>query len=283
MLSKHGVRWEVVLLVLAAACAGKPAADAAKSEAAPAAATPPVVTIVAHDYAYQAPDTFPAGVVRLRLEEQGKEMHHVTVARLDSGKTVADIPGALASGRLPGWMVMLGGPNAAVPGGSSEADVTLTPGNYILICLIPSVDGLPHAAKGMIKPFTVAGPATVASLPEADVTIRLTDYDFTLSQPLSAGHHVIRVETDASQTHELLLARVNEGKTALELAQWAEKPVGPPPGLPVGGVTAIAPGGSNVFEVNLEPGDYALICFMPDAKDGKPHYVHGMIKQVKVS
>jgi len=29
-------------------------------------------------------------------------------------------------------------------------------------------------------------------------------------------------------------------------------------------------------------GDYALLCFVPDAKDGKPHLAHGMVKQFSV-
>lgn len=33
----------------------------------------------------------------------------------------------------------------------------------------------------------------------------------------------------------------------------------------------------------VTPGDYGLICFVPDAKDGKPHLVHGMVKTIKVS
>ena len=32
----------------------------------------------------------------------------------------------------------------------------------------------------------------------------------------------------------------------------------------------------------LTPGDYALICFVPDTKDGKAHLIHGMVKTVKV-
>ena len=27
---------------------------------------------------------------------------------------------------------------------------------------------------------------------------------------------------------------------------------------------------------------YALICFYPDAKDGKPHVMHGMLKEITV-
>jgi hypothetical protein len=32
----------------------------------------------------------------------------------------------------------------------------------------------------------------------------------------------------------------------------------------------------------LEAGNYGLICFFPDTRDGKPHLVHGMMTNVKV-
>jgi len=48
-------------------------------------------------------------------------------------------------------------------------------------------------------------------------------------------------------------------------------------------VTALSHDEFNVIEVNLQPGEYALICFLPDAKDGKPHLLHGMLKQLKIS
>jgi len=36
------------------------------------------------------------------------------------------------------------------------------------------------------------------------------------------------------------------------------------------------------FPVDLTPGTYALLCFAPDAKDGKAHTEHGMITQFEV-
>jgi hypothetical protein len=36
------------------------------------------------------------------------------------------------------------------------------------------------------------------------------------------------------------------------------------------------------FTVELTPGNYALLCFLSDSKDGKPHLMHGMAKPVTV-
>jgi hypothetical protein len=50
----------------------------------------------------------------------------------------------------------------------------------------------------------------------------------------------------------------------------------------IGGVTGLAQGVSNVITVDFEPGDYALLCFVPDAGDGQPHVAHGMVKQFRI-
>ena len=34
--------------------------------------------------------------------------------------------------------------------------------------------------------------------------------------------------------------------------------------------------------VDLESGEYGILCFLPDAKDGKPHVAHGMLRQISV-
>jgi hypothetical protein len=37
------------------------------------------------------------------------------------------------------------------------------------------------------------------------------------------------------------------------------------------------------FTADLTPGNYVLLCFVPDAKDGKAHMEHGMVKEFKVN
>jgi hypothetical protein len=42
------------------------------------------------------------------------------------------------------------------------------------------------------------------------------------------------------------------------------------------------PGMTEYFTANFTPGRYGLLCFLPDAKDGKPHFVHGMVQEITV-
>lgn len=52
------------------------------------ATMPNVVSVVATEYALQAPDTVPAGWTVLRMHNHGGELHYGHIVRLDSGKTV---------------------------------------------------------------------------------------------------------------------------------------------------------------------------------------------------
>ena len=85
------------------------------------------------------------------------------------------------------------------------------------------------------------------------------------------------------QEHEVVIVKLGAGKQPRDFAVWGEKQIGEPPGTLHGGVSGIMPGDRVYLEVDLEPGTYGLICFVPDRKDGKGHYVHGMVKKVTVS
>ena len=236
--------------------------------------------------AFDAPAQVPAGATTLRLVNRGKQLHHAQLIKMEEGKTVEDVLKAMRTpGPLPGWIKFVGGPNAVVPGQEAVATSGLAPGHYAYLCFIPGADGVPHVAKGMIRPFEVTGTAAESAeeLPAADVTITLADYDFRTSGPLTSSTHTIRVENAGPQLHELVLLKLAPGKKVEDFAHWAQSGMkGPPPAEPVGGLAGLDKGGRGSFTANLTPGDYGLICFVPDAKDGKPHLAHGMMKTIKV-
>lgn len=258
---------------------------ATTAEATVIARDPQLLSVVARDYSFEAPEKIGAGATTIRLVNHGPEMHHVQLIRLEGGRTVADLMEALKSNPHgpPAWVTWIGGPNVPAPGQSSSAIIDLTPGSYAFVCVIPSKDGVPHLMKGMIRPLTVTPAAgRPAPMPTADVKMDLVDYGFRLDKPLTAGKQLIKVTVDAPQAHEVLLAKLAPGKSAMDLLKWLEKEEGPPPGMPVGGTSVIAKGGTNLIPVDLTPGNYALICFAPDHKDGKPHFVHGMVREIVV-
>src|SRR5207253_960257 len=98
----------------------------------------------------------------------------------------------------PSWAVDVGGPNAAAPGHSTDAFITLEPGNYVLACFVPSPgEQAPHLMKGMVKALTVTTSNFPATEPSPDVHVTLSDYKFTVSKPLTAGPHVLHVMNTA--------------------------------------------------------------------------------------
>jgi hypothetical protein len=243
-----------------------------------------VVTVTARDYAFDAPAEVPAGLTAIRLVNEGPSLHHIQLVKLEGGRALEDFLGALKGEHFPTWGRFAGGPNPPEVGSTSTVIQALAPGTYALICFIPAVDGKPHVMKGMSRQLSVvASPRPSAAEPEADIAVKLVDYDFELSQPLTAGRHTIRVENAGGQPHEIAIVRLSPDKKPQDFAAWGMKPVGPPPGTIHGGVAGIMPGEHVFLEVDLPPGEYGLLCFVPDAKDGKPHFVHGMAKQTTVA
>jgi len=278
------MRWLILPLVLVVAGAGAMYLRSSASAGPEAAAAEPLqLTVTARDFVFELPDSVPAGVTTINLVNQGPEFHHVQLVRIEDGHTVAEFLDALrAEGPPPTWVREIGGPNTPLPGGTAQATVELEPGPHAIVCFIPSSDGVPHVAKGMVQTFEVTGVAGPAPEVTPDVEMVLSDYDFTLSKPLTPGRQVLRVHNSADQPHEVFLVQLDNGKTAADFLAWTENSDGPPPGRPAGGITAIAKGISNDLTLDLTQGEYVLICFVPDAGDGKPHLAHGMIKTLTI-
>jgi len=248
-----------------------------------------VVNVVASDYKFDAPDSIAAGTVTFRLTSAGPELHHMQIARLEQGKTFADFGAAMqVQGPPPAWVTFLGGPNARIPDGQHPTFVTttLTAGNYVLMCVIPSPDGAPHIAKGMYRSLTVTPASGVkqAGDVKADLVLSLFDYNFEFDKPVKAGKHTILIKNGATQWHEAFLAKLPNGAPVGAFPEWVAAGMhGMPPVIPEGGIVALSPGQTNLLTVDLEPGEYALYCFIPDVKDGQEHVKHGMLKKFVVT
>ncbi|MEO7038911.1 MAG: hypothetical protein ABI446_02825 [Gemmatimonadaceae bacterium] len=258
-------------------------------EALHAGAKPNVVTVVASEFSFEMPLSIPAGLTTFELRNHGKLVHHLTVARLDSGKTAGDAVEAmvrLGHNLRPGYMRATGGPNAVMPGAATNATVELAPGRYIAYCEVPGPTPARHYMMGMVKQFEVTPSSKSGAFSVADIKMGLSDYTFVLSRPLTRGHHVIAVTNGSTQPHMVAIKRYPigypAGTAANQLAAWAKNPLGrPSPGVSVGGITEIGPAGVAVMESDVGPGMYLLICFSA-APDGTPHFRLGMQKEITV-
>jgi len=263
-----------VLVLAAAGCADGTGSDSANT-----------VTYVGTDYAFDGPDSIPAGLTTIAIENQGSEPHQAVLIRLGEDQTLEEAMATAAESPngLPQGVVFEGGPVASMPGQTVATTMNLEPGNYVIVCEIPSPDGQTHSEKGQVLPLEVTGEASDADLPPADVTVGLAEYAFSAPE-LTAGEHSIRLENNGEEVHEALLIKLEEGKTAMDFAAAFEPgaPPGPPPGSIVGGVGGIDPGKEAQFEATFDAGNYAWICFYP-APDGQPHIAKGMVSEFTIA
>jgi hypothetical protein len=274
------------LLVVVVACSPKAPARAP---------SPNVVTITATDYAFAAVDTIPGGLTTMRMVNQGREPHQAVVYGAP-GKTFAELEAvAMPKGSDAEWLhaflaihpTFPGGVSATIGPDTSVVTLNLTPGNYVIACFIPSPDGKWHVQKGMYRRLVVipaAAGATAAAEPQSDLTVTLSDYAFTTSAPVTAGTHTIRIENTGPQIHELAVERLAPGKTLADWQRWAQGGMkGEPVSIPIGGFAGPDQGKVGWVTLTFTPGDYLFLCYVPDTKDGAPHLVHGMVKQVTIS
>ncbi|MBI1881157.1 MAG: hypothetical protein HYR94_23505, partial [Chloroflexi bacterium] len=159
-----------------------------------------------------------------------------------------------------------------------------TPGQYILVCFVSGHDDVPHLAKGMMATMEVVKGDSQADTPQikADATVKLLDFSFALPAEIKAGQQVWKVVNEGKQAHELTLIKLAEGKTMEDVAAFMQSPHDAPPFEDVGGFQAIDPGDAGWLTLDLQPGNYVALCFVPDPATGHAHMEMGMIMPFSV-
>jgi len=250
-------------------------------------AKPPEVTITAKEYAFEVPASIGGGVVAVKLSNTGKEPHMAQLIRLNDGVTFDQLQAALQGGD-PGAALSLvsvaGGIYTTPPGATQAATLDLKAGDYAVMDFGAGEDQVPYMVKGMLQPFKVTAGSSSAE-PASDVAVTLKEYSFEMPTELKAGSHTFKVSNQGTQPHEILLLKLAEGKTMADVQAALSNPESgePPPGDMVGGALAIGPGLRSWTTLELTPGNYMAICFIPDSGDGKSHLEHGMMMPIKVN
>ncbi|MFN2137567.1 MAG: hypothetical protein ACK2UK_16520 [Candidatus Promineifilaceae bacterium] len=300
----------VLLLVLltAVACQGAanaPAEQAASGETVAAAATAvveqvadaadtaadaamlPEVTFAAKDNAYQGPESISGGWTKVIFDNQDAAPHELVLVQLLEGKTMDDVLPILDSeDGPPSWAAIRGSLSAA--GGESTSFIgDLEPGSYVMLSTAGGEEGPPDFAQGLLRELTVTeATAEVpdSALPQPDATIKLVDYQFVVDG-LKSGSQLVRYSNEGTETHEAVMFRLAEGKTMDDFMAFmeADGEDAPPPfdGEPT--FTMLAPGSVVYNTLELESGNYVLICFLPsESHDNTPHAMLGMISEVTI-
>jgi len=245
-------------------------------------------------YTYDAPASLKTGWAKVILDNGGKLPHQLNIARVQEGKEEA-IKSVLA-GPTPDMAAafadaFIGGPNNVSGGSAGEAIVDFDkPGTYALLCFIASPPDLePHLAHGMVEYITVTAgptPAIAPVLPKVEGEIEMQDFEWFLPDSFT-GKGWYKLTNTADQPHELAVHSLADGKTAGDAKAYltsTEPPSGPPPFGDRAGAAGLSKTNVSYIRLDLKPGRYVLLCFIPDspppAHDLKPHFAHGMVKEI---
>ena len=224
--------------------------------------------------------TTEAGPVELEVTNNGKRDHSIQLVRVDEGNEATDVleaGEAWASGKkpLPEFAQLAGGSGTVKAGRSTTTTLLLEPGNYVALDV--NAEGAPPYTE-----FEATGEGG-GELPSTDATIEAKDYSFT-TRGLKAGTNTVTFANTGRQPHVAEAIGIKGDATIEDVKRFFETEKGEPPiddSKTFG--TAIVDGGQSVVqEMELEPGRYVMICFVPDREGGPPHLARGMVSEVEV-
>ena len=138
--------------------------DAVTRDAAPSAST----SIRLLDYGFGVDSQLTAGEHTIRVSNAGADAHDLVMMKLAPGITIDDVSRTMnpegarrsaSAGKPPvpfeNLGVPVGGIAAIHPGMDVFFTITLSPGDYVFLCMATAPDGRSHIEHGMIQPVTV--------------------------------------------------------------------------------------------------------------------------------
>jgi hypothetical protein len=286
--------------LIAAAMAGVVSgAPLAVNDLDPRLAGYPQLTIRLTDERIEAPAAVPTGPTVLIEANATAQDGHAFVLRIPDDVTEAEVVEALTGGPLvreiPEWFwraEFVGNGDHAAPDQTAVALVDLAPGRYLA--------GDPFRPRSQFARFEVTEDIVPAAARYvgADVTLDLFEMGFQLPETVRPGRHLWQVENHGAMVHEFAVLPVPAGASQADVetaasamlvaemggdaataraaidalgAAWAGWN-----GDAVAGMGVLSPGHTAFVQVALEPGTYAIVCYVPEPASGTPHLMLGM-------
>jgi len=224
------------------------------------------------------PSSVEAGAVQVEFTNSTGDDAGVTLIRVDGDHSAEE---ARKAGQawgdggkpLPEWITFEGGSGSVHPGESFTAVQELSAGNYLGI----DID------SNNFTEFEVTGDGD-GELPSTDGQIDAVEYRFD-SSGLKAGNQQVTFTNKGKEPHFALAAPIKPGHTIEEVRKAVKSDSGPSAPIIESKTvsTGILDGGrSQVVDLELQKGDYALVCFVGDREGGPPHAFKGMISEAVV-
>lgn len=235
----------------------------------------PEVVFEATESGLSVPEEVPSGVVAIKTVGEVEGLP----GRLNDGVTLEQLNEALAQPdpfAALGLLTLLGGASNTT---DDRLITDLKPGQHVFVSF--GTDGPPA-----VHPF-MAGDASGATAPVPDVTVDLVDFNFAIPNEIESGPKIWQINNKGNQWHEMGIVKLSEGVTVDDVVAslTSEEPSeGPPPFEEVAFWAPNSPGETGYVTWDLPPGEYTVICFLPDiAGDMSAHASHGMVANLTVT
>lgn len=251
-------------------------------------------------FATEAPPSIEGGLVKVVFKNAGTAPHEAQLIRVDEGHTAQEALEIIESEdpATPEWIHGAGGVRTIPPGQQGTTFTNLAPGQYAVIDLFSGEEEGPSpASRGAMAEFEVT-PGEPGELPPAEATIVAKDeaaddedvgehrHSFEATGLKAGMNTTVLFDNRSHEIHHVVLAPI-VGDTPIEQVTQAlasdEPPSGPPPlDFENATITSVLDGKAKevITDLELQPGRYALLCFISDREGGKEHFQEGMIQEV---
>jgi uncharacterized cupredoxin-like copper-binding protein len=147
---------------------------------------------------------------------------------------------------------------------------------------VDAMPGVHHLRPALAQEGTPVASPTTGDYPE--LVVVAAEFSFAMPASIPAGFTRLTMQNDGEIDHHAMFMRVNDGSTLEELQEALTQP-------DLGQIFAVSqslggpevgPGGRASVIAELLPGQYEVICVIPEA-DGMPHYMMGMHAPLEVT
>jgi len=230
-----------------------------------------------------APETAEAGLAEITLTNDTDSEADLQLLRVEgehSHEEVVEGFGEAIQGKsFPEWLFAAGGVGTLGAGESATVEQVLQPGDYYAFNL--EAGGPPKPQDAAVTEVT--GEESDAEIEEGDATVEAAEYVFN-TDTLPSGEVEIDFDNIGAQPHHMIASKLKGDATAEDAEKFFKTEKGAPPMEEKGTVSAavLEGGEAQLVELDLEPGRYALYCFITDREGGPPHVFKGMVDEVEV-
>lgn len=238
------------------------------------------LNIKAGEYTYNLSGSPKSGWTQINFQNAGVEDHMLVMFKLKKGVTAKQLKAALISqdqaalGKIAGASgdpSVSGMPALLGPSQKTTTLTELTAGHYGIACFVTAPDGKPHVAHGMVKVLDVSGKSNLKPPTDGVAEVTLNDTAITVPTGDAPKNLTAKVTNAGTAPHSFQLVKLNEGKTLDDANTYFStlfstgKAEGEAPGVLVGGVSTLAPGGMAYLEWSLPAGNYGYVSTEGDA------------------